>query len=108
MYSAAIRTCCNIFLFAELVACVIYLVSGPFCGSYILISLERIYVVLKFEEALCVACIASRCLFALPLSGFHTTHLPAGMLDPAMEQENRECSHGAGRPGRGRKHIIFI
>jgi len=46
-------------------------------------------------------------LFALPLPGFHT-RLPAGMLDPGMEQENRECSHGAGRPGKGRKYIIFI
>ena len=26
-------------------------------------------------------------LFALPLPGFHT-RLPAGMLDPGMEQEN--------------------
>jgi len=64
MYSAAIRTCCNIFLFAELVACIIYLVSGPFCGSYILISLERIYiyVVRKFEEALCISFLHCRCL----------------------------------------------
>ena len=64
MYSAAIRTCCNIFLFVELMACIIYLVSGPFCGSYILISLERIYiyVVRKFEEALCISFLHCRCL----------------------------------------------
>ena len=56
----------------------VLLVSRPFCGSYILTSLERIYVVRKFEEALWIACIASWCLLALPLPGFHTTHLPAG------------------------------
>jgi hypothetical protein len=27
-------------------------------------------------------------LVALPLPGLHTTHLPAGMLDLGMEQEN--------------------
>jgi len=65
----------------------VLLVSRPFCGSYILTSLERIYVVRKFEEALWIACIASWCLLALPLPGFHTTHyLPTGI--PAMEQEN--------------------
>jgi len=41
-------------------------------------SLRRLYV-FPF-------CIASWCLYALTLPDFHTTHLPAGMLD--LEQEN--------------------